>query len=97
MRALNRRTFGRDHLTDVIAFSLPHVACIGGDVYVCASAAAQMKGKATIPLGEELIRLVVHGTLHVLGHDHPAGAGRTRSAMWRRQEHYVMRLRGRRS
>jgi probable rRNA maturation factor len=47
-------------------------------------------------LKEELVRLVVHGTLHVLGYDHPHGPGRTRSAMWRRQERYVRRLMGRR-
>jgi hypothetical protein len=28
----------------------------------------------------------------VLGHDHPEGSGRTRSAMWRRQERYVEAL-----
>jgi probable rRNA maturation factor len=41
---------------------------------------------------EELIRLAVHGTLHVLGFDHPEGPGRTRTAMWHRQERYVRRL-----
>jgi probable rRNA maturation factor len=41
---------------------------------------------------EELVRLIVHGTLHALGRDHPEGAGRTRSAMWRRQERYVEAL-----
>jgi len=45
-------------------------------------------------VSEELIRLTVHGTLHVLGYDHPHGAGRTRSSMWRRQERYVRRLLG---
>jgi probable rRNA maturation factor len=49
-------------------------------------------GRATGDVEEELIRLAVHGTLHVLGYDHPAGPGRARSAMWRRQERYVRRL-----
>jgi probable rRNA maturation factor len=39
-----------------------------------------------------LIRLVVHGTLHALGREHPEGQERTRSAMWRRQERYVEAL-----
>jgi probable rRNA maturation factor len=54
-------------------------------------------GHSSERLHEELVRLVVHGTLHVLGYDHPNGPGRTRSAMWRRQERYVRRLVGRRS
>jgi probable rRNA maturation factor len=45
-----------------------------------------------IPWREELVRLVVHGTLHALGQRHPEGPGRTRSAMWRRQERYVETL-----
>jgi ssRNA-specific RNase YbeY (16S rRNA maturation enzyme) len=35
---------------------------------------------------EETLRLVVHGVLHVLGYDHPAGESRYESPMWRRQE-----------
>jgi probable rRNA maturation factor len=90
MRTLNRRTFGRDALTDVIAFPLPHAGRVGGDVYVCPAAAA--RAPAPVSPAQELVRLVVHGTLHVLGYDHPGGPGRTRSAMWRRQERYVRRL-----
>jgi ssRNA-specific RNase YbeY (16S rRNA maturation enzyme) len=43
-------------------------------------------------LESELQRLVVHGVLHVLGYDHPEGSGRTRCAMWRRQEAYLRRV-----
>ena len=49
--------------------------------------------RATWNVNEELVRLAVHGTLHVLGYDHPDGPGRTHSAMWRRQERYLRRLR----
>ena len=85
MRRANARATGRRGLTDVIAYPLPQPdGTILGDVYICPSAAA--------PVEEELIRLAVHGTLHVLGYDHPEGPGRTRSRMWRLQERYVQRL-----
>jgi probable rRNA maturation factor len=90
MRRLNRRATGRRSLTDVISFTLPQPdGTLLGDVYICPEAASRFAGPG---VEEELTRLVVHGTLHVLGYDHPAGAGRTRCAMWRRQEHYVRRL-----
>ena len=92
MRRLNRETFGRDRVTDVIAFALPHDGALTGDVYVCPAVARASAGALGIPLREELVRLVVHGVLHVLGHDHPGGAARTTSPMWRRQERYVRRL-----
>jgi len=83
MRRLNRRATGRRGITDVIAYAMPQPdGSLLGDVYICPSVAGD----------EELVRLAVHGTLHVLGYDHPNGPGRTRSAMWRRQERYVRRL-----
>lgn len=99
MRRLNRRATGRRGLTDVIAFTLPQPdGAILGDVYICPAAARAFVANGGPPerLREELVRLVVHGTLHVLGYDHPDGPGRTRSAMWQRQERYVRRLMGRR-
>ena len=57
-----------------------------GDIYICQAVAERNAHKVGIPLREELARLVVHGTLHVLGYEHPAGASRVSSPMWRRQE-----------
>jgi ssRNA-specific RNase YbeY (16S rRNA maturation enzyme) len=39
-----------------------------------------------IPISQELARLVVHGTLHVAGHDHPEDDSRALSEMWKKQE-----------
>ena len=60
-----------------------------GDVYVCRAVAQREARQRGLPLEQELLRLVIHGTLHVLGHDHPNDARRTRSAMWRKQERYL--------
>jgi len=97
MRRLNRRATGRRGLTDVLAFALPQPdGTLLGDVYICPAAAhgwvsGRGRGKGE-GVEAELVRLAVHGTIHVLGYDHPDGVGRMRSAMWRRQERYVRRL-----
>lgn len=95
MRALNRRTFGRDRATDVIAIGMRHGATLVGDVYVCPAVARRATAHYGVSHREEVLRLVIHGTLHVLGHEHPHGGDRARSAMWRRQERYLAALRAR--
>jgi len=90
MRRLNARYTGHDRPTDVLSFALEQPAGPPlADVYVCPAVAARSAVTNQVPLREELVRLVVHGTLHALGHDHPEGPGRTHSPMWRRQERYV--------
>ena len=93
MRRLNAEHRGHDRPTDVLAFTLEQPQGLPlADVYVCAAVAARASVAQRVPLRQELIRLVVHGTLHALGHDHPEGPDRTRSPMWRRQERYVEAL-----
>jgi probable rRNA maturation factor len=93
MRRLNARHKLRERPTDVLAFPLNGPAGeVIGDVYVCPWVARREARARGIPVREELIRLVVHGTLHALGRDHPEGPERTRSEMWRRQERYVEAL-----
>ncbi len=92
MRRLNAGSLGRDQVTDVIAFRLAHVGRLAGDVYVCPAMARQAAEAEGVATREELLRLVVHGVLHVVGHDHPEGEERSRSPMWMRQEEYVARL-----
>ena len=93
--AMNRRHLRRDRPTDVIAFGLGAQGRHGpivGDVYISPDAARESARANRVGVREELIRLVVHGTLHTLGHDHPESDARTTSPMWRRQEQLVRRL-----
>jgi probable rRNA maturation factor len=92
---INRRYLGHRGPTDVISFGLGRPGKRGaviGDIYICPEVARENAKRQGVPIGEEILRLVVHGTLHVLGHDHPAGASRTTSAMWRRQERILARV-----
>lgn len=89
---MNRRYLDRDRPTDVIAFPLsapggPPV----GDVYLCPEVAEESAEERGLPASEEVVRLVAHGALHVLGHDHPEEEGRASSEMYRLQERIVRR------
>ena len=100
IRALNKRHLGRDRATDVLAFGFRaggKGSPIVGDVYIAPDVAREAARDLGIGVQEELTRLVVHGTLHVLGHDHPETSHRDQSPMWRRQERLVSRLMRRRA
>lgn len=97
MARLNRRHLRHDGATDVISFGFTPVPGEGvvGDIYVCPDVARANAAAAGCGVREELLRLVVHGTLHVLGHDHPVDGTREASPMWRRQEQLLRRVLGR--
>jgi len=94
MAALNRRHLGHAGATDVISFGFAPVAegaPVTGDIYIAPAVARRNALAHGAGIREELLRLVVHGTLHVLGHDHPTDDARTTSPMWLRQERLLLR------
>ncbi|HKS05252.1 MAG TPA: rRNA maturation RNase YbeY [Gemmatimonadaceae bacterium] len=93
---LNRKHLGHRGATDVIAFALPvhgthRRGAVLGDVYVCPAVARRNAREHRVSFRNELERLIVHGTLHALGWDHPDGDARIASPMWRRQEALLRR------
>ena len=80
--------------TDVISFGFAAPspdAPVSGDIYISPDVARRNARAHGAPIREELLRLVVHGVLHILGHDHP-DHDRHSSAMWRRQEALLKRV-----
>jgi rRNA maturation RNase YbeY len=73
---LNARHRGRSGPTDVLSFSLmegEHVAhrgCLLGDVVIGIEVAARQARDRHRSLDETAARLLIHGLLHLLGHDH---------------------------
>jgi probable rRNA maturation factor len=91
--ALNVEWLEHEGPTDVIAFPLYEEGETPvGDVYIGVRQAGRQAVSLGVPLAEELARLAIHGTLHVLGYDHPMGEDRVRSPMWREQERILASL-----
>ncbi len=68
---LNQRFFYKDNATDVISFPLndPEEPCLEGEVYVCVDVAKNQAGDYQVSLQNELLRLTIHGILHLLEYD----------------------------
>jgi len=82
MAALNGDWRHRRGPTDVLAFSLlegehaEHRGPLLGDVVISVETAARQARRARRSLDDELARLLIHGVLHLLGHDHRRPAER---------------------
>jgi probable rRNA maturation factor len=69
---INKESLDRSGATDVIAFDLSEDGLPiekVGDVYISIDTAVLNSMRFGVRLEEELLRLVVHGVLHVLGYD----------------------------
>jgi len=84
IRELNRIHRGKDCPTDVLSFPLAEVSDpVGGerllgDVVISIETARRQAADYGAPLEAELNRLLVHGVLHVIGHDHQRADERKR-------------------
>ncbi len=94
MRGMNRDHLGHDYTTDVISFGLwDEGEPVVGDIYIGLDQAIRQAADAGVDADAEVLRLAVHGSLHVLGWDHPASEeDRADSEMYQRQEAILERL-----
>jgi probable rRNA maturation factor len=85
--AMNEEYLHHTGPTDVVSFPMEQPgAPLVGDVYIGYAQALRQAAEYGVPAREEVLRLVVHGTLHILGWEHPEGEDRADSPMHRRQE-----------
>jgi probable rRNA maturation factor len=86
LRTLNRDFLEIDRPTDVLSFPLAEPGDLEdrsrdlflGEIYVSVETARAQAREARRPLAREVAHLVVHGLLHLLGHDHATPAERLR-------------------
>ena len=69
MRSLNKKYRGEKKTTDVLSFEINEGGILG-DIYISLPEAKRQAKLYKVSLDDELVRLAVHGTLHVLGYTH---------------------------
>lgn len=84
-RALNLQWRGLDRTTDVLSFPYEEPDLFG-ELYIDPFLAAEQAVRYNHSLHRELRRLIVHGCLHLCGHDHMTPA--ERKAMRALENHY---------
>lgn len=88
LQELNRDYLGIDAPTDVLSFPASELdpetgARYLGDILISVPRAESQATAARHPLESEVQLLVVHGVLHLLGHDHAEATEKAR--MWKAQ------------
>ena len=84
LREMNRAWRGLDHATDVISFAYDEherdaaTRPVCGDVLISLDRTAAQAKRYRVTPGRELARLVLHGALHLCGHDHVRAGERAR-------------------
>ncbi len=96
MQTLNRLYRGQDRPTDVLAFPLwegpgPRTAMIG-DVVISMPKAESQAEDFGHSVDEEVVKLLTHGILHLVGYDHERGE-REAQRMKRKERAIMKQLR----
>jgi probable rRNA maturation factor len=91
-RRLNHAWRGKDKPTNVLSFPAEGpggvVPRVLGDLAICAAVVAREAREQGKTLRAHWAHMVVHGTLHLLGHDHELGA--TEAARMERREKRIL-------
>ncbi|MBN1129141.1 MAG: rRNA maturation RNase YbeY [Chitinispirillaceae bacterium] len=85
IRSLNAAYRGIDRATDVLSFTYDDPDLLG-EIYLSIPRAAAQAREYGLTVHEEIIRLFIHGFLHLLGYDHIKKADRL--AMEKKEKNY---------
>ena len=89
VRALNRVYRHIDKATDVLSFEMGEDGLLG-DIIISKETAMRNAERFGVSLDKEMERLVIHGTLHLLGYDHKKKADR--AEMSAKEEQYAQKI-----
>ena len=89
---LKKQFFQKDHFTDVIAFRLNDYdeENVEGEVYISLPRAKANAKKFDQPYNKEIARLIIHGSLHLLGYTDSSKKDKTE--MTKKEDSYLTKI-----
>lgn len=89
IKSLNQQYLGENSLTDVIAFPLSEIesSVFEGEIYVSLDRVKANADYYDVNFDEELMRVTIHGLLHLLGYDDRTKVDK--NVMKRREDFYL--------
>jgi len=103
MRKLNQRFFGKNRVTDVLAFPMSKVLIekfkIGvlekflglGEIVICPREVKKNAKRLSLTFEKELTTCLIHGILHLLGYNHEKSEKEAKK-MEEKQQYYLSQL-----
>lgn len=88
---INREFLKHDYYTDVIAFDNAEGDIVNGEIYVSLDTIRRNAREYQCILPEEIVRVMIHGVLHLCGYRD--GSGEERRKMFEKQEEKVEQIR----
>ena len=91
IKEINNQFLNHNYSTDVITFALQDTGNdLEGEIYVCYEVAENQACEFGVPFREELLRLIVHGILHLAGYDDKESLEREKMRV--KGEYYLQQL-----
>jgi len=90
IRALNKKFRKKDEPTDVLSFHL-NEKDLFGEIIICPEVVKENAKKDEVSFKYEMVKMAVHGILHLLGYDHERSK-KDEVVMEGKQNTYVARL-----
>jgi len=86
---MNRQYLDHDTYTDIITFDNSEKEfVIAGDVFISYERICENSVKFNVPEHDELHRVIIHGTLHLLGYKDKSAKEKT--LMTQKEDHYLL-------
>ena len=88
LRALHKKYLNDNSLTDIITFNLGDDSNLEGEIYISLDRAQKNADDYQVSLSNEIMRLIIHGCLHLAGYDDKSNE--QREIMKKKEDYYLL-------